>query len=113
MVGGALGVAVFGGIYRAMELSNLRSQAAAAHLTSAQQTQVNDAFSSSDEAKQIYDTLSADVQTQVREAVHVALSHGIGGSLKIAAVFALVAVVVAVVLVPKGVLHKSGAPGAS
>jgi len=113
MVGGALGVAVFGGIYRAVELSNLRSQAAAANLTSAQQAQVNDAFSSSDKAKQIYETLSTQVQADVREAVHGALSYGIGTSLKVVGVLALVAVVVAVLLVPKGVLHKGRAPGAS
>ncbi len=111
MVGGAFGVAVFGGIYRAVELSSLKAQAAAANLTSAQQQQVNDAFSSSDKAKQIYESLSTQVQADVRDAVHSALSQGIGSSLKIAAAFAIVAVVVALLLVPKGVLHKSGAPG--
>lgn len=106
MVGGALGVAVFGGIYRAVQLSTLKADAAAASLTSAQQKQVNEAFSSSDKAQQIYDSLPKDVQGKVLEAVHDALSRGIGASLMIAAAFAVVAVIAAVFLVPKGVLHK-------
>ena len=39
---------------------------AAAHLTAAQQQQVNDAFASSEKAQQIYKTLPADVKRKVR-----------------------------------------------
>jgi EmrB/QacA subfamily drug resistance transporter len=113
MVGGAFGVAVFGGVYRAIQLSTLKASAAAADLTSAQQKQVNDAFSSSEKAKQIYDSLSKDVQTKVLDEVHRALSTGIGGSLKLAAGLAVVAVVVTLLLVPKGVLHKDRQAGTS
>ena len=113
MVGGAFGVAVFGGVYRAIQLSTLKASAAAADLTGAQQKQVNDAFSSSEKAKQIYDTLSKDVQAQVMDEVHRALCTGIGGSLKLAAGLAIVAVVVTLLLVPKGILHKDREAGAS
>ncbi len=112
MVGGAFGVAVFGGVYRAIQTSTLKASAAAADLTSAQQKQVNDAFSSSEKAKQIYDSLSKDVQAKVLDEVHRALSTGIGGSLKLAAGLAVVAVVVTLLLVPKGVLHKDRQGGA-
>jgi EmrB/QacA subfamily drug resistance transporter len=105
MVGGALGVAVLGGIYRGIELSQLHGDARAAHLTADQQQQVNDAFASSDKARQIYETLAPDVQKRVLDAVHDALSAGIGGSLKIAAVFSVLAVIAVLLLVPKGILH--------
>jgi EmrB/QacA subfamily drug resistance transporter len=105
MVGGAFGVAVFGGVYRAIQMSSLKASAAAADLTSAQQQQVNDAFSSSEKAKQIYETLAPDVQKRVVAAVNDALSSGIGGSLKLAALLAVLAVVATLLLVPKGILH--------
>ncbi len=105
MVGGALGVAVLGGLYRSLELSKLRADAAAADLTSAQQTQVQDAFASSEQAQAIYRTLPDDVQVKVHDAVMAALSHGIGGSLKVAAVFSVLAFVAVLLLVPKGILH--------
>jgi MFS family permease len=105
MVGGALGVAVLGGIYRGLELAQLHSDAAAAHLTSAQQQQVNDAFASTEKAKEIYKTLPDDVKRKVEDAVMAALSHGIGGSLKIAAIFSVLAFIAVLLLVPKGILH--------
>jgi EmrB/QacA subfamily drug resistance transporter len=113
MVGGAFGVAVFGGVYRAIQLSTLHASAAAADLTSAQQKQVDNAFSSSEQAKKIYESLPKDVQTQVLTEVHRALSVGIGGSLKLAAGLAVVAVVVTLLLVPKGILHKDRDAAAS
>ncbi len=105
MVGGALGVALMGGIYRGLQLSQLRSDADAAHLTADQQQQVNDAFASSEKARQIYETLAPDVQERVHDAVLAALAHGIGGSLKIVAVFSVLAVIAVLLLVPKGILH--------
>ena len=111
MVGGAFGVAVFGGVYRAIQTSTLKASAAAADLTSAQQQQVSDAFSSSEKAKQIYDSLSKDVQAKVLDEVHRALSKGIGSSLKLAACLAVVAVVVTLLLVPKGSCTRTGRPG--
>ena len=105
MVGGALGVALMGGIYRGLQLSQLRSDADAAHLTADQQQQVNEAFANSDKARQIYETLAPDVQEKVHDAVLAALAHGIGGSLKIAAVFSVLAVIAVLLLVPKGILH--------
>ena len=45
------------------------------------------------------------MQEKVLDAVHDALSHGIGGSLKIAAAFSVVAVIAVLLLVPKGILH--------
>jgi EmrB/QacA subfamily drug resistance transporter len=105
MVGGALGVAVLGGIYRGLELAQLRGDAAAAQLTSAQQEQVNEAFASTEKAQEIYKTLPDNVQRQVEDAVMAALAHGIGGSLMIAAVFSVLAFIAVLVLVPKGILH--------
>lgn len=105
MVGGALGVALLGGIYRGLQVSQLRGEAAAAHLTAEQQQQVTDAFSDSEKARQIYETLAPDVQQKVLAAVHDALSAGIGGSLKIAAILSVLAVVAVVLLVPTGILH--------
>ena len=105
MVGGALGVALMGGIYRGLQLSQLHSDADAAHLTAEQQQLVNDAFASSDKARQIYETLAPDVQEKVHDAVLAALAHGIGGSLKIVAVFSVLAVIAVLLLVPKGILH--------
>jgi len=105
MVGGAFGVAVMGAVYRGMQVSHLRADAAAAHLSAAQQAQVNDAFASSEKAKQIYATLAPGVQKQVIDAIHAALSSGIGGSLKIAAAFSVAALVAVLLLVPKGILH--------
>ena len=81
------------------------STAVATHLTAAQQQQVNDAFASSEKAKQIYETLAPDVQKKVLAAVHDALSAGIGGSLKIAAIFSVLAVIAVLLLVPRGILH--------
>lgn len=111
MVGGAFGVAILGGLYRAFEFSQLHADAAAAHLTAAQQSQVQDAFESSAQAQAIYETLPEDVKTKVREAVAAALAHGIGGSLKVAAVFSLLALVAVLVLVPRGILHKNRQAG--
>lgn len=105
MVGGALGVALMGGIYRGLQLSQLHGDADAAHLTAEQQQLVNDAFASSDKARQIYETLAPDVQERVHDAVLAALAHGIGGSLKIVAVFSVLAVIAVLLLVPKGILH--------
>jgi MFS family permease len=105
MVGGAFGVAVLGAVYRGIEISQLKADAAAAHLTAAQQAQVNDAFASSQEAKRIFATLSPDLQKKVLVAIHDALSYGIGGSLKIAALFAVAALIAVLLLVPKGILH--------
>jgi MFS family permease len=105
MVGGALGVALLGGIYRALQLGQLRSDADAAHLTAEQQELVNDAFASSEKARQIYETLAPDVRDKVHDAVLAALSYGIGGSLKIVAVFSLSAVIAVLLLVPRGILH--------
>ncbi len=105
MVGGALGVALMGGIYRGIELAQLHGDADAAHLTAEQQQQVNDAFADSDKARQIYETLAPDVQEKVIGAVHDALSAGIGGSLKIAAAFSVAAFIAVLLLVPKGILH--------
>jgi len=105
MVGGALGVALLGGVYRGLQLAQLRSDADAAHLTAEQQQLVNDAFDSSEKARQIYETLAPDIQDKVHDAVLAALSHGIGGSLKFAAVFSLLAFVAVLLLVPKGILH--------
>ena len=105
MVGGAFGVAIMGAVYRGIELSHLQADAAAANLTPDQQRLVNDAFASSEKAKEIYQTLAPDVQKQVVDAVHAALSSGIGGSLKLSAVFALGALVAVLLLVPKGILH--------
>jgi hypothetical protein len=112
MVGGALGVAVLGGIYRGLELAQLHSDAAASHLTSAQQQQVNDAFASTEKAQEIYKTLPEDVKRKVEDAVMAALSHGIGGSLKIAAVFSVLAFIAVLLLVPKGILHPDRQGGA-
>jgi EmrB/QacA subfamily drug resistance transporter len=112
MVGGALGVAVLGGIYRGLELAQLHGDAAAAHLTSAQQQQVNDAFASTEKAQEIYKTLPEDVKRKVEDAVMAALSHGIGGSLKIAAVFSVLAFIAVLLLVPKGILHPDRQGGA-
>jgi hypothetical protein len=39
------------------------------------------------------------------DAIHAALSAGIGGSLKIAAAFSVAALVAVLLLVPKGILH--------
>ena len=105
MVGGALGVALLGGIYRGLQLSQLRADADAAHLTDEQHRLVNDAFASSERARQIYETLAPGIQKKVVAAVNDALSAGIGGSLKIAAVFSVLAVIAVLLLVPKGILH--------
>jgi EmrB/QacA subfamily drug resistance transporter len=105
MVGGALGVALLGGVYRGLQLSQLHSDADAAHLTADQQQLVSDAFSSTAKAEQIYKTLTPDVQQKVHDAVQAALAHGIGGSLKFAAVFSALAVIAVLLLVPKGILH--------
>jgi EmrB/QacA subfamily drug resistance transporter len=105
MVGGALGVALLGGIYRGLQLSQLHGDAAAAHLTAEQQQLVNDAFASSQKAEQIYKTLAPDVQQKVQDAVQTALAHGIGGSLKVAAIFSVAAFIAVLLLVPKGILH--------
>jgi EmrB/QacA subfamily drug resistance transporter len=113
MVGGAFGVAVFGGVYRAIQLSTLHDSAAAADLSSAQQKQVDDAFTSSEKAQQIFDSLGKDVQAKVTDEVHRALATGIGGSLKLAAGLAVIAVVVTLLLVPKGILHKDREAGSS
>lgn len=104
MVGGAFGVAVLGAIYRGLEISQLKADAAAAHLTEEQQRQVNDAFANSDKARQIFESLAPDIQRKVTAAVHDALSSGIGGSLKVAAVFSIVALVAVLLLVPRGIL---------
>ena len=105
MVGGALGVAVLGALYRGLQLSQLHASADAAQLTSAQQAQVQNAFASTEQAQAIYKTLPHDVQSKVQEAVTAALAHGIGGSLKIAAIFAVLAFIAVLLLVPKGILH--------
>ena len=105
MVGGALGVALLGGMYRGLQLSQLHSDADAAHLTADQQQLVSDAFASTAKAEQIYKTLAPDVQQKVHDAVQAALAHGIGGSLKFAAVFSALAVIAVLLLVPKGILH--------
>jgi len=111
MVGDSLGVAILGGLYRAFELSKLHADAAAAQLTAAQRSQVEDAFHSSAQAQAINKTLPQDVQEKVREAVMAALAHGIGGSLKVAAVFSVAALVAALVLAPRGILHKDRQAG--
>jgi EmrB/QacA subfamily drug resistance transporter len=105
MVGGAFGVAVLGAVYRGLEMSQLRADAAAAHLTAEQQTLVNDAFASSEKAKEIYRTLDPEIQARVKDAVEAALSYGIGGSLKVAALFSAAALIAVLLLVPKGILH--------
>lgn len=111
MVGGAFGVAVLGGLYRAFEFSQLHTTAAAADLTSAQRSQVENAFQSSEQAQAIYQTLPQDVKRQVMDAVAAAFAHGIGASLKIAAVFSLLALIAVLVLVPRGILHKDRQAG--
>jgi EmrB/QacA subfamily drug resistance transporter len=105
MVGGALGVALMGGIYRGLQLSQLHRDADAASLTAEQQRLVNDAFASSDKAREIYESLAPDVQEKVHDAVLAALSYGIGGSLKIVAALSILAVIAVLLLVPKGILH--------
>ena len=52
-----------------------------------------------------YETLAPGIQKKVVAAVNDALSAGIGGSLKIAAVFSVLAVIAVLLLVPKGILH--------
>lgn len=113
MVGGAFGVAVLGVLYRGFQTATFKSDAAAAHLSAAQQTEVQDAFTSTEKAQAIYRTLPHDVQTMVREAVTEAMAGGIGSSLKIAAVFSLLALVAVLLLVPKGILHTDRQAGRS
>ena len=60
MVGGALGVALMGGIYRGLQLAQLHGDADAAHLTADQQKLVNDAFQSTEKAQEIYKTLAPE-----------------------------------------------------
>ena len=105
MVGGAFGVAVLGAVYRGLEFSQLHADAAAAHLTAGQEAQVNDAFANTDTAKAIHKALTPELQAKVHDAIIAALSHGIGGSLKIAALFSVAALVAVLALVPKGILH--------
>ncbi len=103
--GRRLGVALLGGVYRGLQLSHLHSNTDAAHLAADQQQLVSEAFASTAKAEQIYKTLAPDVQQKVHDAVQAALSHGIGGSLKFAAIFAVAAFIAVLCLVPKGILH--------
>jgi hypothetical protein len=105
MVGGAFGVAVLAAVYRGFQTMRLRADVAAAHLTPIQQTQADDAFQDTAQAKVLLEKLPTDIKLKVQEAVSDAFAAGIGDSLKVAALFALMALVAVLLLVPKGILH--------
>ena len=105
MVGGAFGIAVLAALYRGLQIAIVKADVAAAHLTPAQQSQVDDAFGSTKEAEALFAKLPLDVQTRVLEAVRDALAGGIGDSLKLAAVFSLLAFAAVLWLVPRGILR--------
>lgn len=108
MVGGAFGIAVFAALYRAFMTARLSADAAAAHLTPLQRTRADDALGGSAQARAYYEALPADVRARVRDVVNAAMSEGIGDSLKVAAVFSLLAVAAVLLLVPRGILRDDG-----
>jgi EmrB/QacA subfamily drug resistance transporter len=105
MVGGAFGVAVLAALYRGFQNAALHAEVAAAHLTPLQQTKADDAFRNTKLAREIFASLPADLKARVLKAVTDAMAIGIGDALKVAAGFAVLALVAVLLLVPKGILH--------
>ena len=108
MVGGAFGIAVFAALYRGFMTVRLSADAAAARLTPLQRSSADDALGGSAEARAYFEALPADARARVREAISAALSEGIGDSLKVAAVFSLLAAAAVLLLVPRGILRDDG-----
>ena len=108
MVGGAFGVAVFAAVGRALGGSHFTSDVAGMGLTQAQTKTVQNAFAGSQQSQSALSSLPATVQDEVMAAWRSAYAFGVGNSLKVAAVFAAVAVLAVLWLVPKGVLSRGG-----
>ncbi len=109
MMGGAFGIAVFAALYRGFLNAGLAGGAIGAHLTPAQRDRADDALGGSAEARAFFAALPADLRARVREAVTHSLASGIGNALKVGALFSVLALVVVLVLVPKGILRGRGA----
>lgn len=106
MVGGAFGVAIFAAVGRAFGTPRFTSSVQAMGLTHAQTETVSNAFAGSQQSQSALSTLPADVQQQVMAAWRSAYGFGVGNSLKVVSVFAVLAVVAVLLLVPRGILRK-------
>jgi MFS family permease len=95
MLGGALGVALFAAVGKAIGTHRAVDEARAAGLSDAQIDQLSNSLSGSQSAAQVLDQVPADQRQAVIDAYHQAYAAGAAGVIKI---FGLVAVLAALAL---------------
>ncbi|MFC0526221.1 MFS transporter [Phytohabitans kaempferiae] len=101
MLGGAIGVALFAAVAKSTGAHRARDEAEAAGLTDDEIAQLANALSGSDAAAAVLDKLPAGERQTVMAAYQEAYAAGVAGSMKIAGLFALVAVVLLLLLWPR------------
>jgi EmrB/QacA subfamily drug resistance transporter len=106
MVGGAFGIAILAAIYRSISFRSFDRSTASLGLTPQQNAILQDASGTSKGAAEVLAKFTAEVQHKLIAAGNDAFAAGVGGALKIALVFSLLALVAVLTLVPKGILHK-------
>ena len=105
MVGGSFGVAIFAALMKAFGFPRFNSDVDGLGLSAKQANDIENAATGSDSFHKMVETLPADAQHKVVAAAHDAYAYGIGMSLKVGMVVAVLALVGVLVFVPKGILH--------
>ena len=95
MLGGALGVALFAAVGKAIGDHRAVSEARAAGMSDDQISQLSNSLSGSNAAASILDTVPASQRQAVIDAYHDAYATGVGGAIK---VFGIVAILAALAL---------------
>ncbi len=106
MVGGAFGIAILAAFYRAIGFHHFDRGVASLGLTPQQNAILQDASGTSRGAADVLAQFPADVQNKLVAIGNDAFAAGVGGALKIAFAFALLAFVAVLVLVPRGILKR-------
>jgi hypothetical protein len=91
MLGGALGVAMFAAVAKAIGDHRAVDEARAAGMSDDQISQLSNSLSGSDAAASILDTVPASQRQAVIDAYHDAYATGVGGAIKVFGIVALLA----------------------